>query len=145
MKFEKKRVENRPVQTYPGGDERISSLFQPDVLLAEQYIENFRRKTPLEPEKALLLAVLEDGVRCFQDNILILPRNKKKQILFEEAEAWLFNDESNETFSFVSICALLGFDPGYIRRGLRQWQERAVGGTRKKQRGCGSVPQRLVA
>jgi hypothetical protein len=143
MKFEKKRAENTPVQTNPGGDERISSLFQPDVLLAEQYIENFRRKTPLEPEKALLLAVLEDGVRCFQDNVL--PRNKKKQILFEEAEAWLFGDESNEIFSFASICALLGFDPGYIRRGLRQWQERAVGGTRKKQRGCGSIPQRLVA
>ena len=32
--------------------------------------DNFRRKTPLEPEKALLLAVLEDGIRCFQDNIL---------------------------------------------------------------------------
>jgi hypothetical protein len=144
MKFEKKRAENTLVQTNPGsGDERISSLFQPDVLLAEQYIENFRRKTPLEPEKALLLAVLEDGVRCFQDNIF--PRNRKKQMLFEEAEAWLFSDESNEIFSFASICALLGFDPSYIRRGLRQWQERAVGGTRKKQRGCGSVPQRLVA
>ena len=77
MKFEKKCAENTPVQTNPGGDDRISSLFQPDVLLAEQYIQNFRRKTPLEPEKALLLAVLEDGVRCFQDNIV--PRNKKSR------------------------------------------------------------------
>ena len=127
----------------PGGDERISSLFQPDVLLAEQYIDNFRRKTPLEPEKALLLAVLEDGIRCFQDNIL--PRNKKKQMLFEEAEAWLFGDESNGIFSFVSVCALLGLDPGYIRRGLKQWQELAVGGKRKKQRSFGYLPQRLVA
>ena len=143
MKFEKKRVENTPAQPNPGGDERISSLFQPDVLLAEQYIDNFRRKTPLEPEKALLLAVLEDGIRCFQDNIL--PRNKKKQMLFEEAEAWLFGNESNGVFSFVSVCALLGLDPGYIRRGLRQWQERAVGGKRKKQRGFGDLPQRLVA
>ena len=48
MKFEKKHAENTPARTNPGGDERISSLFQPDVLLAEQYIENFRRKTPLE-------------------------------------------------------------------------------------------------
>jgi hypothetical protein len=97
----------------------------------------------LEPEKALLLAVLEDGVRCFQDNIL--PRNKKKQMLFEEAEAWLFSDESNGVFSFVSVCTLLGFDPGYVRRGLRQWQERALGGKRKTQRGFGAPPQRLVA
>ena len=105
MKFEKKRVENMPGQTNPGSEERMASLFQPDVLLAEQYIENFRRKTPLEPEKALLLAVLEDGVQCFQDNIL--PGNRKKQMLFEEAEAWLFSDESNGVFSFVSICSLL--------------------------------------
>jgi hypothetical protein len=143
MKLEKKRVENKPVQTYVGGDEGISSFFQPDILLGDQYIDNFRRKTPLEPEKALLLAVLDDGIRCFQDNIL--PRNRKKQLLFEEAEAWLFSDESNGVFSFVSICALLGFDPGYIRRGLRQWQERTVGAKPKKQRGYGVIPQRLVA
>jgi hypothetical protein len=143
VKLEKNRMDHKPEHTNPGGDEGIATLFQPDVLLSEQYRENFRRKTPLEPEKALLLAVLEDGVRCFQDNIL--PRNRKKQILFEEAEAWLFSDEANGVFSFVSICALLGFDPGYIRRGLRRWQERAVGEGRKKQRGSGSLPERLVA
>lgn len=143
MKLEKKDIENAPTQTSSGNDERMASLFQPDVLLTDQYIENFRRKTPLEPEKALLLAVLEDGVRCFQDNIL--PRNRKKQMLFEEAEAWLFSDEANGVFSFVSICALLGFDPGYIRRGLRRWRQRAIVGKRKKQQGTSPLPQRLVA
>lgn len=142
MKLEKKHIENPPTQTNPS-DDRMASLFQPDVLLTEQYIENFRRKTPLEPEKALLLAILEDGVRCFQDNIL--PRNRKKQMLFEEAEAWLFSDEANGVFSFVSICGLLGFDPGYIRRGLRRWQQRAMGEKRKKQQGAVPLPQRLVA
>jgi hypothetical protein len=143
MKFQKRQIENPPTQTNPGSDERMASLFQPDVLLTEQYIENFRRKTSLEPEKALLLAVLEDGVRCFQDNVL--PRNRKKQMLFEEAESWLFSDEANGVFSFVSICALLGFDPGYIRRGLRRWQHLAIGRKRKKQQGTVSLPQRLVA
>ena len=80
MKFEKKRGEDTAVQMGSGSDERIASLFQPDVLLGEQYNDNFRRKVPLEPEKALLLAVLDDGVRCFQDNVL--PQNKKKSILF---------------------------------------------------------------
>jgi hypothetical protein len=141
MKFEKKRGEYTAVQMGSGSDERIASLFQPDVLLAEQYSENFRRKIPLEPEKTLLLAVLDDAVRCFQDNVL--PQNKKKQMLFDEAQEWLFMDESNGIFSFVSICGVLGLDPGYIRRGLRQWQERALGARRK--RGSAPVPQRLVA
>jgi hypothetical protein len=141
MKFEKKRGEYTAVQMGSGSDERIASLFQPDVLLAEQYSENFRRKIPLEPEKTLLLAVLDDAVRCFQDNVL--PQNKKKQMLFDEAQEWLFMDESSGIFSFVSICGVLGLDPGYIRRGLRQWQERALGARRK--RGSAPVPQRLVA
>jgi len=143
MKFEKKRGEDTAVQMGSGSDERIASLFQPDVLLADQYNDNFRRKVPLEPEKALLLAVLDDGVRCFQDNVF--PQNKKKQTLFDEAREWLFSDESNGVFSFVSICAALGFNPNYIRRGLRRWYERALAAKRKKQRASVPVPQRLVA
>jgi hypothetical protein len=47
-------------------EEKISSLFDPDTLLSAQYFENLRRKTPIEPEKRLMLAVLEDAVNCFQ-------------------------------------------------------------------------------
>jgi hypothetical protein len=144
MKFERKdKEENTDVQVSAGSEERIASLFQPDALLGEQYLDNFRRKTPLEPEKALVLAVLEDGIRCFQDNIL--PQNRKKQMLFEEAQEWLFSDESDGIFSFVSVCAILGLDPDYIRRGVRRWRERALAERRKKQRSSGPVPQRLVA
>jgi hypothetical protein len=143
MKFEKQPVENTAVPTSPVSEEKIGSLFQPDVLLADQYSDNFRRKIPLEPERALVLAVLEDAVRCFQDNIL--PRNRKKQMLFEEAQEWLFSDDSSWLFSFVSICAVLGIDPGYIRRGLRQWQEQIQSEARKKQRSSVPVQQRLVA
>lgn len=144
MKFARKdKEENTDLQVSAGGEERIASLFQPDALLGEQYLDNFRRKTPLEPEKSLVLAVLEDGIRCFQDNIF--PQNRKKQMLFEEAQEWLFSDESDGIFSFVSVCAVLGLDPSYIRRGVRQWQERALADRRRKQRGSAPAPQRLVA
>ena len=142
MKFQTKRSDNMEPMA-PVSDDKIASLFQPDVLLSEQYIDNFRRKTPLEPEKALLLAVLDDAVRCFQDNIL--SQNKKKQLLFDEARDWLFSDDSGWIFSFVSICSLLGLDPSYIRRGLRRWQERALHAAKKKQRISGPAHQRLVA
>ena len=55
--------------TYETGlsvEEKVSSLFQPDTLLPAQYFETFRRKSHLEPEKRLMLAVLEDAVACFQ-------------------------------------------------------------------------------
>jgi hypothetical protein len=141
MKRKTQHAESMPTRPVSGGGEdRIASLFQPDALLGDQYLENFRRTVPLEPEKALLLAVLEDGVRSFQDNVL--PRNRKKQMLFEDAQEWLFNDDGDWLFSFVSICSVLGLDPSYIRRGLRQWQERA---RRKHQRGSRPPQQRLVA
>jgi hypothetical protein len=126
-----------------GLDERIGSLFQPDTLLGEDYAANFRRKIPLEPERTLLLAVLEDGVRCYQENLFAV--NGKRRVLFDEAKEWLFSDDATWFCSFVSVCTLLNLEPNYIRRGLRQWEAQARKTTQKKPQGAGEVDQRLVA
>ena len=118
-------------QGHYGIADRAGSLFQPDTLTAEEYLGNWRRKTPVEPEKILILAVLEDGIRCFQDNAWAQSVKKKK--LFEEAQQWLFCDDSDWLFSFTSVCSLLGFEPDYIRRGLKRWEERSRNATNKEQ------------
>jgi hypothetical protein len=46
-------------------DERIGSLFQPDSLLVAQYFGTLRRETLFEPEKRLMLAILEDAINGF--------------------------------------------------------------------------------
>ena len=125
-----------------GMDERIGSLFQPDTLLGEDYAANFRRKIPLEPERTLLLAVLEDGIRCYQENLFA--NNGKRRALFDEAKEWLFSDDTHWFCSFVSICTLLNLEPNYIRRGLREWELRARKATPKKSHG-NIIDQRLVA
>jgi hypothetical protein len=124
-------------------DERIGSLFQPDTLLGEDYAANFRRKIPLEPERILLLAILEDGVRCYQENLFVVAG--KRRALFEEARDWLFSDDATWFCSFVSICTMLNLEPNYIRRGLRQWEARARKTGQAKQHGNAAVEQRLVA
>lgn len=126
-----------------GMDERIGSLFQPDTLLGEDYAANFRRKIPLEPERTLLLAVLEDGIRCFQENLFAV--SGKRRTLFDEAKEWLFSDDSNWFCSFVSICTLLNLEPNYIRRGLREWEARERKALHKKAQGALAAEQRLVA
>ena len=133
--------EGSAVTRTQGMDERIGSLFQPDTLLAEDYAANFRRKIPLEPERILLLAILEDGVRCYQENLLA--SGGKRRGLFEEAKEWLFSDDASWFCSFVSICTLLNLEPNYIRRGLRQWEQRARKAA--KQQANAAVEQRLVA
>jgi hypothetical protein len=130
-------------QRTAGLDERVGSLFQPDTLLGEDYAANFRRKFPLEPERTLLLAVLEDGVRCFQENLLAA--GGKRRTLFEEANEWLFSDDSAWFCSFISICTLLNLEPNYIRRGLRQWEAQARKAAQKKHKGASGIAQRLVA
>jgi hypothetical protein len=101
-------------------EERVTSLFQPDTLLPEQYLETFRRKLHLEPEKKLMLAVLEDAIACFQK--YVFARDGKGRMLFQEAEDWVLDTNSDWLFSFGNVCETLGFNPEYLRQGLAQWK-----------------------
>lgn len=105
-------------------EERVSSLFQPDTLLPDQYFETYRRKFHLEPEKKLMLAILEDAVACYQK--YLFARDSKGKALFREAEEWMIANGGNGIFSFDSVCDMLGLDPDYLRQGLTTWKKRAL-------------------
>lgn len=105
-------------------EERVSSLFQPDTLLPEQYLDTFRRKLQLEPEKKLMLAILEDGIACFQK--YVFARDGKGKALFREAETWVEETGGEAVFSFDSVCESLGLDADYVRRGLTTWKAQAL-------------------
>ena len=124
-------------------EERLSALFQPDALITDEFFGNYRRRISLEPEKALLLAVLEDGIRSFQENLLV--ESGKKRALFEEAREWIFIEDSDRIFSFNSICSGLGMNPQYIRRGLRRWEEHARNTADRNKQSSRAIAQRLVA
>jgi hypothetical protein len=102
-------------------DERLASLFEPDPLLSTQYFGNLS-KTLLEPEKRLMLAILEDAINCYQDNLLAKRGSARR--LFTEAEEWILEKNSDWIFSFKNICETLGFDPEYVRQGLLRWKEK---------------------
>jgi hypothetical protein len=104
------------------GEDKISSLFQPDTVLSEQYFENLRRKTYFEPEKRLMLAVLEDAIRCYQDNLHA--RASKRKRLFDETEEWIVTAADDYVFSFRHVCEALGLSPEYLRQGMLRWKQR---------------------
>lgn len=62
------------------------------------------------PEIALLCAVLENAFVCFQDRDDIAEA--------QAAENWFLSDDSRPLFSFLSVCAALGLEPGFIRKRL---------------------------
>ncbi len=104
--------------------DEMSSMFQPDSLLPVQYFENFRRKVQTEPEKRLLLAVLEDALACYQKHFS--SRGGRGMRLFRETEEWIFREDSTRPFCFTNICEVVGFDPQYIRKGLLKWREMKI-------------------
>ncbi len=103
------------------GQKRNSSLFQPDILLPVQYLAESRLAGPLESEKRLMLAILEEAILCFQK--YFSATDIRGKILFHDAERWLMDQTSDWLFSFNNICQLLGFNPSYLRKGLLRWKE----------------------
>jgi len=105
-------------------EERVTSLFQPDTLLPDQYLDTFRRKLHLEPEKKLMLAILEDAIACYQK--YLFARDSKGKALFQEAEEWVEEVNGAGVFAFDSVCETLGLNPDYLRRGLIEWKTAAL-------------------
>ncbi len=105
-------------------EEKVTSLFQPDTLLPAQYLETFRKKGHVEPEKRLMLAVLEDAIACFQKYLFV--RDSRGRTLFREAEEWIVEEGSDWLFSFDNICEVLALDPQYVRQGLLRWKQKRM-------------------
>ena len=84
-------------------------------------IESVYKKNLREGEERLMLAVLESAVEDFQK--YLLARNPRGKRLFQEAEEWFLEKESEELFSFENICETLQLHPDYIRQGLMVWKE----------------------
>ena len=96
-------------------EDRVASTFQPDTLLAAHYFELLRRKA-LEPEKKLMLAVLEDAVACFLR--YATARDGRKRAIFREVKDWIRKEDPDWLFSFENVCEALDLNPNYVRRGL---------------------------
>jgi hypothetical protein len=121
-----------------GGAFNMEALFQPDILIQSQYQATYQRRFQLEPEKVLMLALLEDAIVCFQDNFGTTC--KRKRVLFEDAERWILDDDTSYIFSFENICDALGFDANYLREGLMRWKKASVGQAQPKEQ-----PRRLAS
>jgi hypothetical protein len=88
-----------------------------DASVTELYFDTLRRTLHLEPEKDLLIAILEDAIHTYRKYGRARDSEGKKQ--FRETEEWIMGGGNGWIFSFNNVCELLGLNPDYIRRGLR--------------------------
>lgn len=101
------------------GLESIDSLGN-DALLPSQFYADQRNRSP---EARLMLAVLEDGLRVYQ--LYYESRSAKGTRLFQEAHMWIFGGYPDYPFSFNNVCAGLGIDPDWLRRGIAGWDRQS--------------------
>src|SRR5258705_6328565 len=89
--------------------------------LDNEIIERLFKKDIREGEEKLMLAVLASAIQHFQK--YVLSKNERGKRLFQEAEQWFLERDSDGLFSFEYICETLRLHPDYIRQGLMSWKE----------------------
>lgn len=104
--------------------EKAMAVFQPDIVIGSQFQSTYRRRFHLDPERVLMLAVLQDAVVCFQENVMATC--KRKQMMHVEAEEWILNEDKSYLFSFENVCEALGYNAAYMREGLLRWKYTAL-------------------
>ena len=105
-------------------DERIGSLFSPTRFGRCNILKPCAEKLSSEPEKRLMLAILEDAINCFQDNLLA--QDVRNSRLFHEAEEWIVEADSDGVFPLRVSMRFWGLVLGTYARGLLRWKEKRL-------------------
>ena len=100
---------------------RGPALIEPEVLMPSQYLDRVLPEASLQPEKRLMLAVLENAVMDYQKYALSTSARGRR--LFRECEEWLLQDHDGWVFSFDNICIALRLDADCVREGLQRWRQ----------------------
>ena len=108
----------------PRDPDILAELFAPEIVLPDQMQQGHRKDSYLSGEKALMLAVLEDGIRCFQEH-LTNPRSNPR-LLSKQAEDWIRAIDYEWPFSFNNVCETLGISPDALREKLLTWKAKRL-------------------
>lgn len=97
-------------------DDFLARILEPDTVLPSQFYGKMGLSRQLEGEKKLMLAVLKDAVECLEK--YRRARSSISKELYQNALAWVEDNNTDWLFSFTNVCDLLGFDPDYLRESL---------------------------
>jgi hypothetical protein len=119
-------------------DPLFMSLLSRDVTAQELY-KQANTPSNLNPERELMVKVLEDALETFTDGRFPRPResrDRKSRRLqeYREARRWIFSEDDTWIFSFVPVCDWLEIDPVRLRELCRRY-DREEHIKVKKQRG----------
>lgn len=90
------------------------AVYEFETVLPSQFHTNHKRLNALQPEKRLMLAVMEDAVTTVLRGVSGAA----------ETQAWFEDDDFTWPYSFANLCDALGLDRHAVRAGLRRQRER---------------------
>lgn len=102
-------------------EDQSVTLFTPDTLVPTQYFDRVGADAAFQPEKRLMLAVLEEAIATFQRHVV--SGTRRSQRLVEEVEEWVDGRVSDWPFSFENVCAALDIEAEYLRNGMARWKD----------------------
>ncbi len=102
----------------------LSEICQPEVVLPAQLVGGARRDAFASGPRALMLAVLEDAIRCLQ------VRGRRGRRDAAEAAAWIRSRDLGWPCSFERVCTALDIHPGRLRTALLASYRPAAGAAR---------------
>ncbi len=100
--------------------EAHSSTVEADLIVPSQFFDRIRAERSSQPEKRLMLAVMEDAISTFQKSVQGATRRQRR--LLKETEEWIGSANTAWPFSFENICAALDIEADYLRTGLKRWK-----------------------
>ena len=97
-----------------------SGLFSYEPVLPAQYYPCYSKGKRIEPEKRLMVAVLESTIEEIKKNFGRSGRRAKR--LLDEDLAYIECTDRSWAFSFENLCESLNLDSGAIRREMRKYR-----------------------
>lgn len=97
-------------------DRALVPGFEPETILPSQLLDTSHLGAGLQPEKRLMLAVLEDAVATYRRSATTAGAAAARERA--AVAAWFASDDTAWPFAFLNICHVLGFEPGWLRDGI---------------------------
>jgi hypothetical protein len=93
------------------GASQLEKTIDAGILMPAQYADLVRRNHTLEGEMKLLMAVLEDAIRCYLRNADAKDGERRREFL--EVTSWFESKVAGPAgiFGFENLCEALGIEP----------------------------------
>ena len=115
-----------------------------DPIGPSQFYDRLRPDEPLQPEKRLILAVLEEAIAEFKSLVQKIAQEsrRRERRLLQENDEWFASDETTWPYSFENICSTVQIDADYMRQGLKQWKQHKIEAARRQAERVVPLPPR---